>query len=65
MGQVLYKCPAYKDLVVINRGYDLFNLQTDLQKEIIVCPVCGTQKRLKIKNCGFVNAEWSMRGILK
>ncbi len=28
------------------------------------CPCCLSNKRLEVRNCGFVNCEWAMRGIL-
>ena len=60
-----YPCPALKQLVVINRGYDIFALKKDLTNGILRCPCCRTSKFLNIRNCGFVNCEWSMRGILR
>lgn len=59
------QCPAYKELVVINRGYDVFALKKDLINGLLRCPCCRTSKHLKVRNCGFVNCEWSMRGVLK
>lgn len=30
------------------------------------CPVCSADyEQLEIRNCGFVNCEWNMRGILR
>ena len=28
------------------------------------CPCCLSPKFLEVRNCGFVNCEWAMRGIL-
>lgn len=28
------------------------------------CPCCLSSKFLDVRNCGFVNCEWAMRGIL-
>ena len=57
--------------MVINRGYCAIAISKELPS--LVCPVCKTGKpgkngehpTLSIKNCGFVNCEWAMRGILK
>jgi hypothetical protein len=61
----LYNCPAYNELVVINRGYDIFQLKKDSNNGLLRCPCCRTSKFLKVRNCGFVNCEWSMRGTLR
>lgn len=59
-------------MVVINRGYVILSIQKELPT--LVCPCCKTGNKtstfdpkplLDIKNCGFVNCEWIMRGILK
>ena len=64
-------CKAYKELVVINRGYRMLNIRDELSK--IVCPCCktgnkkgpnGQEPTLVIRNCGFVNCQWAMKGIL-
>jgi len=62
---ISYKCPAYNELVVINRGYDVFQLKKETTNRIFMCPCCRTSKYLKVRNCGFVNCEWSMRGTLR
>lgn len=59
------QCPAYKKLVVLNRGYDVFQMKKEMNNGAIRCPCCRTSKFLLVRNCGFVNCEWSMRGILK
>ena len=55
-------CRAYKELVVINRGYRYLNIKDEISK--IVCPCCktgnkkgpnGEEPTLVIRNCGFVN----------
>ena len=51
--------------MVINRGYDIFQMKKEMTNGILRCPCCRTSKFLVIKNCGFVNCEWSMRGVLK
>jgi len=61
----VHNCPAYNQLVVINRGYAIFQLRSDIANGILRCPCCRTSKYLKVRNCGFVNCEWSMRGTLK
>ena len=56
------KCKAFQELVVINRGYGLFSCKKELQS--LRCPLCYASKTLMVKNAGFVNCEWAMRGIL-
>ena len=51
--------------MVINRGYEIFQFKKDLTNGVLRCPCCRTSKFLKVKNCGFVNCEWSMRGTLR
>lgn len=36
-----------------------------MSRRILRCPLCHSIKNLKIRNCGFVNCEWNMRGILR
>lgn len=60
-----FDCPAFKELVVLNRGFGLFSFKKDEIKGILKCPLCKSGKKLKIRNCGFVNGEWQMRGIMK
>ena len=64
-------CRAYKELVVINRGYRYLNIKDEINK--IVCPCCktgnkkgpnGEEPTLVIRNCGFVNCQWAMKGNL-
>ena len=44
----------------------MFSFKKDeLKGAILRCPLCKTQKKLRVRNCGFVNAEWQMRGIMK
>ena len=63
-------CIAFNELVVINRGYCMLAIDKELRK--LVCPVCkegnkppapGEEPTLSIRNCGFVNCEWAMKGI--
>lgn len=56
------KCPANKQLVVINKGFGVFSIGREMQ--VIRCPCCMSTKQLQVRNCGFVNCEWAMRGIL-
>lgn len=56
------KCFAFKQLVVINRGYGVFSFKKDVPT--LKCPCCISSKHLEIRNTGFVNCEWAMRGIL-
>ena len=51
--------------MVINRGYDIFQMKKEMTNGILRCPCCRTSKYLIVKNCGFVNCEWSMRGVLR
>lgn len=57
------KCPANKQLVVINKGFGVFSIGREMQ--VIRCPCCMSTKQLQVRNCGFVNCEWAMRGILQ
>jgi len=50
---------------VINRGYEVVQLKKEMTNGILRCPCCRTSKFLVVKNCGFVNCEWSMRGVLR
>jgi hypothetical protein len=65
------KCKVNRQLVVLNRGYSILSLHKELSKS--VCPLCkkgnakganGEKPTLIFRNCGFVNCEWVMRGIL-
>ena len=60
------KCEGFQQLVVINKGYCVVAIGKELSS--LVCPICKTgnkQPQLSIQNCGFVNCEWAMRGILR
>lgn len=56
------KCFAFKQMVVINKGYGVFSIKKEMTQ--IKCPCCISNKFLEVRNCGFVNCEWAMRGIL-
>lgn len=56
------KCHASKQMVVINKGYGTFSIKKEMLT--IKCPCCLSNKTLEVRNCGFVNCEWAMRGIL-
>jgi len=61
-------CPAFKQMVVINRGYCIISIKSEIPK--LKCPVCkkvgsdpggkGAKPKpyLHLRNCGFVNCEW-------
>jgi hypothetical protein len=53
---------AFKQLVVINKGYGVFSIKKELPN--LRCPCCLAIKTLYVRNAGFVNCEWAMRGIL-
>ena len=64
-------CYAYKELVVINRGYIYLTITEELRK--LVCPCCkkgnkrnhhNSEYSLIIRNCGFVNCVWAMKGVM-
>lgn len=59
------RCPAFDQLVVINRGFNVFSLKKDISNGVLRCPCCRTSKNLEVRNSGFVNCEWNMRGILR
>jgi hypothetical protein len=48
--------------VVINKGYGVFSIKKEMLS--IRCPCCMSSNHLEVKNAGFVNCEWAMRGIL-
>ncbi len=50
---------------MINRGFDVFTFEADLKAGIIKCPCCLTTTKIRVRNSGFVNCEWQMRGVLK
>ena len=54
-------CEAYRQLFVLNRGYGIYKLTKELQE--IVCPVCK-KKDYELRNLGFVNCEWALKGKL-
>ncbi|CDW78307.1 UNKNOWN [Stylonychia lemnae] len=56
------KCAAHHQLVVVPRGFSLFKLSKEL-RDNIVCPVCK-QKDFDLRNVGFVNCEWALKGKL-
>ena len=60
-----YACPSFGNFIVINRGFEVFNLNKDMNSGLLKCPCCLSSNHLKVRNCGFVNCEWSMRGVLK
>ena len=49
-------------MVVINKGYGVFSIKKEMSA--IKCPCCIRSKFLEVRNSGFVNCEWAMRGIL-
>jgi hypothetical protein len=49
-------------MVVINKGYGVFSIKKEMLA--LKCPCCLTGKFLEVRNSGFVNCEWAMRGIL-
>lgn len=56
------KCEAHKQLVVVNRGFGIFKL--DQESKDMACPVCEDTK-CDMRNMGFVNCEWAIKGALK
>jgi hypothetical protein len=55
-------CIAFKQLFAINRGFGVFKLEKELK--ILSCPVCRS-KTYELRNCGFVNCEWILKGKLR
>jgi len=49
-------------LVVANRGYGIFKLEHEIND--FTCPVCNNSK-IELRNMGFVNSEWAIKGALK
>ena len=56
------KCPAFKQLVVVNKGFGVFSIQKEMLN--LRGPCCSSSVNLQVRNSGFVNCEWAMRGIL-
>lgn len=54
-------CAAYKQLFVVSRGYGIFKMSKDIAE--ISCPVCK-MKNFELRNLGFVNCEWALKGKL-
>lgn len=54
-------CESYRQLFVLNRGYGIYKLTKELQE--ICCPVCK-KKDFELRNLGFVNCEWALKGKL-
>lgn len=55
-------CQAYRSLFVVNRGYGIFKLQNEIIE--FSCPVC-MQENYELRNMGFVNCDWALKGVLK
>jgi hypothetical protein len=47
---------------VVNRGYGIFKLQNEIIE--FSCPVC-MQENYELRNMGFVNCDWALKGVLK
>eukprot|EP00347_Sterkiella_histriomuscorum_P016676 403352282 len=56
------KCAAHHQLVIVPRGFSLFKLNKEV-KDHLTCLVCKT-KELDLRNVGFVNCEWVLKGKL-
>ena len=54
-------CAAYHQLFVVSRGYGVFKLAREARS--LACPVCKSQD-FEIRNIGFVNTEWALKGKL-
>lgn len=55
-------CEAFKQMFVVNRGYGIFKLSKEITE--MTCPVCK-KNVFEIRNVGFVNTEWALRGKLR
>jgi hypothetical protein len=56
------KCQAFKQLFSISRGYGVFKMSKEASDNI-TCPVCK-EKNFELRNVGFVNCEWALKGKL-
>jgi len=56
------ECAVYRGLFVVNRGYGIFKLDNEIND--LSCPVCYS-KKYELRNIGFVNCEWALKGALK
>ena len=54
-------CAACHQLFVVSRGYGVFKLAREMRT--LACPVCKSQD-FEIRNIGFVNSEWALKGKL-
>lgn len=54
-------CTAHKQLFVVSRGYGIFKLSKEMAE--LCCPVCKL-KNFEMRNIGFVNCEWALKGKL-
>jgi hypothetical protein len=48
-------------MFVISKGYGIFKMSKDINE--ISCPLCN-QKNFELRNVGFVNCEWALKGKL-
>ena len=56
------QCKAFKNLFTVNRGYGIFKLDQEINE--FNCPVCK-KTDYALRNLGFVNCEWALKGVLK
>lgn len=54
-------CAAHKQMFTVSRGYGIFKMSKDVNE--MSCPVCTT-KNFELRNVGFVNCEWALKGKL-
>lgn len=56
------KCKALKQLFTVSRGFGLFKMSKEVEQ--VYCPVCQL-KNFELRNVGFVNCEWVLKGRLQ
>lgn len=59
-----YVCPLFDQFQFIQRGYDIFSLKKDAAEGKLRCQVCKSAQT-KVRNCAFLNADWSIKATLK
>jgi hypothetical protein len=56
------RCIIYKKLFALNRGFGIYQLNTQLST--IRCPVCSLDL-FSLKNIGFLGCSWQIRAIMQ
>ena len=57
------ECALFNKYFVVHLGYGLFNILKQSKK--IICPKCGNNNNIEIKNIGIINSKYFYSGKLK